>query len=198
MAKHGERGRERCLARRKLVPWCFFEAMIFFLHSRLSSWSGGERSSCKAFRIAAGMTDAVSSFCKICKASKIAFISSCCDAHLVSLSWLDLDCCWWSTNLVGEQMCVCACKPLTFARLRIKIMNLSQQGGWLFMQVPAQRRGLHVTLISLETSSEVPASNIFERVSNCWPLCDFRLLQVEVDACFHRIFRSDCHTRTTT
>ena len=32
------------------------------------------------------------------------------------------------------------------------------QGGWLSMQVPAQRRGLHETLISLETSSDVPAN----------------------------------------
>ena len=32
-----------------------------------------------------------------------------------------------------------------------------KQGGWLSMQVPAQRRGLHETLISLETSSDVPA-----------------------------------------
>ena len=49
------------------------------------------------------------------------------------------------------------------------------------MQVPAQQRGLHVTLISVETSSDVSASNIFECVSNCWTLCDFRLLQVKGD-----------------
>ena len=35
-------------------------------------------------------------------------------------------------------------------------------GGWLFTQVPAQRRGLHVTMISLETSSDVIASNMFQ------------------------------------
>jgi hypothetical protein len=40
------------------------------------------------------------------------------------------------------------------------ITNLSQQGGCLLMQVPAQQRGLHVTLISVETSSDVSASNM--------------------------------------
>ena len=40
----------------------------------------------------------------------------------------------------------------------VLVIKLSQQGGWLSMQVPAHRRGLHATLISLETSSDVPAT----------------------------------------
>ena len=43
------------------------------------------------------------------------------------------------------------------------------------MQVPAQRRGLHVTLVSLETCSDVPASNV---ISNFELLNMFRFQAV--------------------
>ena len=50
--------------------------------------------------------------------------------------------------------CVCVCKPLA-------VKNQNHE----FSQVPAQRRGLHVTL-ALERSSDVPASNMFQTVTS--------------------------------
>ena len=142
-----------------------------FLHSRLSSWSGGERSSCKAFQIAAGMTDVVSAcFCKICKAGKFVFISSCCGAHLVALNWLALGCCWWPTNVhessgwtdvcVCVYVCVCVC------------VHPSNTGhGWLHIFIQQcmgmerwgsiQRSSSYAPRISPATLGDVPATRSF-------------------------------------
>ena len=76
--------------------------------------------------------------------------NSLCSWMLIQKKW-----CHVVSQFVPEGVCVCVCKPRAVMRLRIKSMNEStfQQGGWLSMQVPAQRAGLHVTLISLTTSS---------------------------------------------
>jgi hypothetical protein len=134
-----------------------------FLHSRLSSWSGGERSSCKAFQIAAGMTDVVSAcFCKICKAGKFVFISSCCGAHLVALNWLALGCCWWPTNVHESSgctdVCVCACTLLTgHGWLHIFIQQCMGMERWGSIQ----RSSSYAPRISPATLGDVPATRSF-------------------------------------
>ena len=100
-----------------------------------------------------------------------------------------------SLSAVPVCLCVHVWNPLIVMRVRVSKLKSAINftclaGGWFSMQVPAQRRGLHVTLVSLETCSDVPASNVF-RTSNCWTCFDFRLLRVQVhhspSACFIRM-----------
>ena len=47
-------------------------------------------------------------------------------------------------------------------------MSLSKRGGWLSMQVPAQRRGLHVPLLSLEAPVTYLLWMCFEQLNMLW------------------------------